>query len=75
MKSCLSPGQDGKDRETAPDGAEAHRRIFGGRDLTTAFESGAFSESIADGTFQTFSQATSLCGRRLSLTSGAMAWY
>ena len=52
MKSCLSPGQDGKDRETAPDGAEAHRRIFGGRDLTTAFESGAFSESIADGTFR-----------------------
>ena len=35
-----------------PDGAEAHNSMWGGRDITAAFDSGEFSEHIADGTFK-----------------------
>lgn len=35
-----------------PDGAEAHNAMWGGRDITAAFDSGEFSEHIADGTFR-----------------------
>ena len=35
-----------------PDGAEAHNAMWGGRDITAAFDSGEFSEHIADGTFK-----------------------
>ena len=37
---------------TYPDGAEAHNAMWGGRDITAAFDSGEFSEHIADGTFK-----------------------
>ena len=52
MKSCPAHGQGGNALDTAPDGAESHRGICRGRDLTQAFESGVFSESVADGTFR-----------------------
>ena len=35
-----------------PDGAEAHNAMWGGRDITAAFDSGEFSEHVADGTFR-----------------------
>ena len=35
-----------------PDGAEAHNAMWGGRDITAAFDAGAVSEHIADGTFK-----------------------
>lgn len=35
-----------------PDGAEAHNAMWGGRDITAAFDSGKFSEHVADGTFK-----------------------
>ena len=35
-----------------PDGAEAHNAMWGGRDITAAFDSGEFSEHVADGTFK-----------------------
>ena len=35
-----------------PDGAEAHNAMWGGRDITAAFDAGTVSEHIADGTFK-----------------------
>ena len=35
-----------------PDGPEAHNAMWGGRDVTAAFDSGEFSEHVADGTFK-----------------------
>ena len=35
-----------------PDGAEAHNAMWGGRDITAAFDAGTVSERIADGTFK-----------------------
>ena len=35
-----------------PDGAEAHNSMWGGRDITAAFNNGTVSEHIADGTFK-----------------------
>ena len=35
-----------------PDGAEAHNAMWGGRDITAAFNAGTVSERIADGTFK-----------------------
>ena len=35
-----------------PDGAEAHNAMWGGRDITAAFDSGEFSRNVADGTFK-----------------------
>ena len=37
---------------TYPDGAEAHNSMWGGRDITAAFDAGTVSEHIADGTFK-----------------------
>lgn len=37
---------------TYPDGAEAHNAMWGGRDITAAFNNGTVSERIADGTFK-----------------------
>ena len=34
------------------DGAEAHNSMWGGRDITAAFDAGTVSEHIADGTFK-----------------------
>ena len=36
----------------APDGADVHRCFLRGKDLTSAFESGELSKSIADGSFR-----------------------
>ena len=36
----------------APDGADVHRCFLRGKDLTSAFESGEFSKSVADGSFR-----------------------
>ena len=38
--------------ESWPDGAEAHNAMWGGRDITAAFDAGTVSEHIADGTFR-----------------------
>ena len=38
--------------ESWPDGAEAHNAMWGGRDITAAFDAGTVSEHIADGTFK-----------------------
>ena len=38
--------------QTASDGAESHRRFYRGKDLTSVFESGTFSENVANGTFR-----------------------
>ena len=38
--------------ESWPDGAEAHNAMWGGRDITAAFNNGTVSEHIADGTFR-----------------------
>ena len=35
-----------------PDGPEAHNAMWGGRDITAAFNNGTVSEHIADGTFR-----------------------
>ena len=35
-----------------PDGAEAHNAMWGGRDITAAFNNGTVSTNIADGTFK-----------------------
>ena len=35
-----------------PDGAEAHNAMWGGRDITAAFDAGTVSANIADGTFR-----------------------
>ena len=35
-----------------PDGPEAHNAMWGGRDITAAFDAGTVSEHIADGTFK-----------------------
>ena len=35
-----------------PDGAEAHNAMWGGRDITAAFNAGTVSANIADGTFK-----------------------
>ena len=37
---------------TYPDGAEAHNAMWGGRDITAAFDAGTLSEHIADGSFK-----------------------
>ena len=37
---------------TYPDGAEAHNAMWGGRDITTAFNNGTVSTNIANGTFK-----------------------
>lgn len=37
---------------TYPDGPEAHNAMWGGRDITAAFNNGTVSERIADGTFK-----------------------
>ena len=38
--------------ESWPDGAEAHNAMWGGRDITAAFNNGTVSANIADGTFR-----------------------
>ena len=38
--------------ESWPDGAEAHNAMWGGRDITAAFDNGEFSRNVADGTFK-----------------------
>lgn len=38
--------------ESWPDGPEAHNAMWGGRDITAAFDAGTVSEHIADGTFR-----------------------
>ena len=35
-----------------PDGAEAHNAMWGGRDITAAFNNGTFSTNVANGTFK-----------------------
>ena len=45
-------GRSGSVRDACPDGAVPHCRIYRGNDLTAAFESGEFSECVADGTFR-----------------------
>ena len=35
-----------------PDGAEAHNAMWGGRDITAAFNNGTFSTNVANGTFR-----------------------
>ena len=35
-----------------PDGAEAHNAMWGGRDITDAFDDGTFSTNVANGTFR-----------------------
>ena len=42
----------GNSWETASDGAESHRRFYRGKDLTSAFDDGTFSASVADGSFR-----------------------
>ena len=37
---------------TYPDGAEAHNAVWGGRDITAAFNAGTVSANIANGTFR-----------------------
>ena len=37
---------------TYPDGPEAHNAMWGGRDITAAFDAGTVSEHIADGSFR-----------------------
>ena len=37
---------------TYPDGAEAHNAMWGGRDITAAFDAGTVSANIANGTFR-----------------------
>ena len=37
---------------TYPDGAEAHNSMWGGRDITAAFDAGTVSANIANGTFK-----------------------
>lgn len=37
---------------TYPDGAEAHNAMWGGRDITAAFNNGTFSANVANGTFR-----------------------
>lgn len=44
--------QDNTVRNMVPDGAASHRSIYRGKDLTSAFESGEFSEGVADGSFR-----------------------
>ena len=38
--------------ESWPDGAEVHNAMWGGRDITAAFNNGTFSANIANGTFK-----------------------
>ena len=38
--------------DLVPDGPEAHNAMWGGRDITAAFDAGTVSEHIADGTFK-----------------------
>jgi hypothetical protein len=38
--------------QTASEGAESHRRFYRGKDLTSAFDDGTFSRSVADGSFR-----------------------
>ena len=38
--------------ESWPDGAEAHNAMWGGRDITAAFNNGTVSANIANGTFK-----------------------
>ena len=38
--------------ESWPDGAEAHNAMWGGRDITAAFDAGTVSANIANGTFK-----------------------
>lgn len=38
--------------DTWPDGAEAHNAMWGGRDITAAFNNGTVSANIANGTFR-----------------------
>ena len=38
--------------ESWPDGAEAHNAMWGGRDITAAFDNGTFSANVANGTFR-----------------------
>ena len=35
-----------------PDGAEAHNAMWGGRDITAAFDNGTFSANVANGSFK-----------------------
>ena len=44
--------QDNTVLNMVPDGAASHRSIYRGKDLTSAFESGEFSEGVADGSFR-----------------------
>ena len=38
--------------DLVPDGAEAHNAMWGGRDITAAFNNGTFSTNVANGTFK-----------------------
>ena len=38
--------------ESWPDGPEAHNAMWGGRDITAAFNNGTFSTNVANGTFK-----------------------
>ena len=38
--------------ESWPDGAEAHNAMWGGRDITAAFDNGTFSANVANGSFK-----------------------
>ena len=47
-----SNGNSGGSWQNAPDGAESHCRFYRGEDITSAFDDGTFSASVADGTFR-----------------------
>ena len=51
-ESAHNGAHDNTVRNMVPDGAESHRSIYRGKDLTSAFESGEFSEGVADGSFR-----------------------
>lgn len=38
--------------DKVPDGANSHRHLYCGKDLTSAFDDGTFSASVADGSFR-----------------------
>lgn len=38
--------------DLCPDGAAQHNALYGGRDITAMFDSGEYSESVADGSFR-----------------------
>ena len=52
LLSNISGGTGGSLFDMWPDGAEAHNAMWGGRDITEAFDAGTVSKHIADGTFK-----------------------